>query len=484
MLTPDENASSINGGQYDNNWAYQVNYKDPCNFYNYLIGPNNGFSLQRNNWGGGALLSPSDMADQQTEYVRVDFNSFAGFVYFTTALDTNTAYFEWKVQLQNRLSWDAAAADSMIWRNGTTGKSVKPYFVSSTGCGGEIIARWRLRDIWPIFGNPVGSRYPLSNKGESYQFAGDWNGTYIRYAIKADCACGGTRTSTRHRLYSVQDASCECKRVSTDWQTYTVQTHCPGCDTIGMINLNMKVARTNFGRPDNNNDGKPDASGSLDFNKIFFDRSSFGDTVKAVLEGRILGDPTEVSFIPGFTGFRADVICPSADWDALFARVTIRKAGGGGTFVINNVPTTMVGNRARVDMTYTALQALAPTLPGSLLTDQDSVGVEISMRNRQWAGGATTVQYTFGSQYYAYCGQPNPYKAPIADIWDCDNWQDNHQVASHSFTNTYSDNGPVTINGCNAYSYRILGQFQIGGGWMSRPILLNIETGEDRMSPE
>ncbi len=459
---PNENAGQ-GGDQYDHNWNSQLDYTDPCDFYKYIVGPYNGYYLQRNHWGGGVLQTPSDMADNQVAYGVYDFNSSTGFVYLTGAIDSNTAYYEFALDYQAGTQWDASAVDSLVWLNVNTGKSVKPFYVADGGCGGRLVARFLMRDLVAnVFSSPG---YYNGEKGETYTWGGDWTGTSLKWSIKASCGCGGANTSAKFRLYTVQDASCACRRASTGMTSYTIKVHCPGCDTIAIVNQFMDVRRANYGIADNNNDGRPDDTGSLDFSKVAYDKSTMGDTLKATLVGYVLGDPTEPSFIPGFTGFRADIICPNTDFDALYAKVTIRKGpSGGSVYVMNNVPATMVGNRARVDITYTALQALNPALPGGLLTDEDSIAVETYILNRIFIGGTSTVQYTFGSDFYGYCGQPNPY-AGGQDNWACDNWSDNHQIAGFSFYNPYSDNGPVTINGCNAYSYWIYNQNQIGGSW-------------------
>jgi len=64
-----------------------------------------------------------------------------------------------------------------------------------------------------------------------------------------------------------------------------IRIHCASSCNSGMHFKAFTAERISFGQPDNNNDGEPDATGSLDFDKIKRNRIMFGDTVLATFSG-------------------------------------------------------------------------------------------------------------------------------------------------------------------------------------------------------
>lgn len=77
---------------------------------------------------------------------------------------------------------------------------------------------------------------------------------------------------------------------------------CNPCTTDG-FNVNFtSLNRINFGLPDNNNDGIPDASGNINTTKIRRDRLMHGDTMKLAVAGTIIN--TNASNVFTYVNFK------------------------------------------------------------------------------------------------------------------------------------------------------------------------------------
>lgn len=68
--------------------------------------------------------------------------------------------------------------------------------------------------------------------------------------------------------------------------TSAITVRCPSCEPCeGLTPISLKMERTNFEQPDNNNDFKPDATGSIDKNFVALNRAIAGDTITAIYKG-------------------------------------------------------------------------------------------------------------------------------------------------------------------------------------------------------
>ncbi|MBI4645048.1 MAG: SprB repeat-containing protein, partial [Bacteroidia bacterium] len=72
-------------------------------------------------------------------------------------------------------------------------------------------------------------------------------------------------------------------RIPLSCQQGVTFVHCPGCLRHGSDHLSFSMRRTNYGEPDNNNDGIADSVGQLDFNNVDTATVMVGDTLLGVL---------------------------------------------------------------------------------------------------------------------------------------------------------------------------------------------------------
>ena len=68
-----------------------------------------------------------------------------------------------------------------------------------------------------------------------------------------------------------------------------IRIHCQTNCNAGLHFNDFDAYRISYGEPDNNNDGKPDASGNIDLDKIKTKRIMYGDTLFTVFRGRVYG---------------------------------------------------------------------------------------------------------------------------------------------------------------------------------------------------
>jgi gliding motility-associated-like protein len=136
--------------------------------------------------------------------------------------------------------------------------------------------------------------FDLSSSTLQMKLGGDTSGR------KAKCDDVGYLKLT---VKYIPDKSCNCSAVmSTD--SFQVKLNCNNPSKIGLINLSFGVSRVSYGKPDNNDDGAPDASGSLDFSKIRTDRAMYGDTIELNFKGVVKTDAVNTIWHHGIAEIR------------------------------------------------------------------------------------------------------------------------------------------------------------------------------------
>jgi|GEM_PF-1905851 len=133
-------------------------------------------------------------------------------------------------------------------------------------------------------------------------------------------------------------------------------------DSTGVEVLGYSIERANFGLPDNNGDGLPDASGSLNFSQIRVDRGALGDTLTEVFEGivRIEDSLGGVGFPYAFVrsswskiaNNQYNTLMTTGGVQALGAEVRIVDVSAGQVYDCSNVVLTEAGNGLSLERLY------------------------------------------------------------------------------------------------------------------------------------
>ncbi|WP_336514476.1 gliding motility-associated C-terminal domain-containing protein [Pollutibacter soli] len=212
---------------------------------------------------------------------------------------------------------------------------------------------------------------------------GDLENSFLNVGqISLNCAVASSGTPLVLNAYLKNLSSCAQEELIFSRHD-PLNTNCPApiCGPNGGIRFSsFTLNRRNFGLPDNNNNGAPDPSGSVDMSKVRSDLAMQGDTIVAAFGGRIqMGASSPVG---GFThGYAIDSITSQDNFFTnLYARVELFSSGSNVPFYTSN--NLSVGNISsavrKVDFSIPALQASKPLPAGyTKFVDNDSVVISI-----------------------------------------------------------------------------------------------------------
>jgi gliding motility-associated-like protein len=108
--------------------------------------------------------------------------------------------------------------------------------------------------------------------------------------VIGDCSSSSSNTNASYGLHWYYTPNTTCSNPCTFYmycQSGTVRVHCDNSCSAGLKFGDFKAYRVSYGQPDNDNNGEPDATGSLDLDKIKRERVMYGDTLLTVFRGRI-----------------------------------------------------------------------------------------------------------------------------------------------------------------------------------------------------
>ena len=141
----------------------------------------------------------------------------------------------------------------------------------------------------------------------------------------------------------VNDSSCSLANRITSKKCLvkSIEVLCPGvgCTLGGVSPRSFSFFRSSYGLPDNNQDGKPDATGSIDLSKIDRDRYRPGDTLHSDYRGVVLNQTAPLS-ITNWNYILAEWGFGTGTWQAAKASVTIKR--GGINYIATGVPITSI----------------------------------------------------------------------------------------------------------------------------------------------
>ncbi|MCB0694420.1 MAG: DUF11 domain-containing protein [Lewinellaceae bacterium] len=406
-------------------WGYQGEYYDACR----LVKQSFSGLRSTDSWTestsyydiNGTSSSPPDVFHDEVFEYLFDFGSNSR-RYWSGNYGIN-GYLEMQVQLPPQFVYpDTNDLDLKIFGPGANGVW-EPSFVDYTN------------DLITI-------RYPFPQPFTT-------TGGFMTIPLRADCyipgpfpnSSGGQKAITTQFFVNFSDdpnvCSPQCVQPLACPQTINTQLHCPGCDIPGMVNRGMKMARTSFGAPDNNADGLPDGSGSLDFDIVREDRAIEGDTVTTTLTGYVNANGG-VGFMGPFDYGYARINIPRPDISFVpnTSRVRIYDASAGQYFTCTGLPAIdSVKNSGLSSYTFD-FSAPTMSLLGCAWVDNvpgegtpyhfdhlDSVWVEADLKicTKFYSGGP--IQERTASSLYYLKYVPYATNEPADSRFYCDNYQ-------------------------------------------------------------
>lgn len=169
--------------------------------------------------------------------------------------------------------------------------------------------------------------------------------------LRANCALPAGSNEAQFNIF-VRQAGCSGCNTQYVCNNTQVDVYCPtACPNGGLTVVDVSCRRTNYGLPDNNNDGLPDASGSLDFSKVKTNYVIYGDTLEMKYTGKILvsgGSPFKYGYL------NSDLSARSADYTPVNVVVDIYHSGSLTVHCTNLMP-VISGSKFKLDFSIDKL---------------------------------------------------------------------------------------------------------------------------------
>lgn len=343
---------------YTSSWQYSINYEDLCKnkrtipqtwakYYDYSVVNSNSFT-------------PTDMVNNQKGTFRQLFTSAS-----LLPLDNNAA-FQFDIILPAGLKHSKNVND-LFFLDATLKNTWKP----------DSIAK-KQDTIRAYF-----SKIPFNL----------FNAELIYY-LTADCSiagANGNKTINTTFRYSPNNA-CSPREWFAYCNSYGVKIHCTSNCNAGLKFLDFKVARTTFGKPDNNNDGIADTSGSLNFSNIRTERAMVGDSITAVFQGKILRSRSSISW--RYLYAESNILYGSYLTVASTRLVVFR--GGTRRVLCNNIGVKKIVSWANANFIFDlSIDSITSCIPSGFdYRNNDSVSLQVVFKLSTNPG-----QNTFTSQF-------------------------------------------------------------------------------------
>ncbi len=230
-----------------------------------------------------------------------------------------------------------------------------------------------------------------------------------------------------------QWAAINCQKVNVN-----LLSCLPPVCTQGGINIdpaNCKIQRSNFGLPDNNNDGIPDASGSIDMTKVFLHRYAEGDTMSVNLKSIV-----QTGTVGNFNNAGMDMTVNSAVWLSNGnATITVYDVSAGTSFSCA-LPVTLASNKIAFNF--------KSCLPASFVFENnDSIRIQFSLRVKSGNGASGTSSPIIDINTWG----ANVAVPTAAQKYSCSNMTYQHML--WALTGGLQVSSQNTFGGCGGQSY-------------------------------
>lgn len=387
-----------------NGWAYQGSYENICKSY-YVVPLTQGRYFNRIDGYLSNNSSPASLVSGQTGTFNFMFSTYDN--WYTSA---NSNSWKFVYTLPACLSY---AGNFRILHV----KGVSVWNPSSVTTSGNTVTA--------IFkGNPPWSLAQA-------QVIADF---------KANCSgCTGGKDTVLLTASYISNASCTCE-IGVSCAGTSIDIICPvTCEGMNVSSFDVK--RTNYGLPDNNDDGLADASGTLNFSKIRKDRTMFGDTVTAAIAGVIktsTANPTWNYCYASNTMTNGDHL------NFLDAELKIYRGSSVYTCKINNPAITTTGTTRSFsyDLSASVLIANGCVSAGFVYSNNDSV--VFNPRYKITVNTQLEILQCFVTESFYVS---NVSKPANGDKYSCNDFQGNFSIIGYYFDSWGPDG--YTVNTCN-----------------------------------
>ncbi|MBN8701728.1 MAG: gliding motility-associated C-terminal domain-containing protein [Bacteroidetes bacterium] len=260
--------------------------------------------------------------------------------------------------------------------------------------------------------------------------------------LTANCtSCsGGVGNVNASLLYVPTTSACTCE-IPISNTNASVNIICP-VSCLGLNFKNFDVGRVNFGKPDNNDDGLPDALGNLNPNTIRKDRAMYGDTIKTTFYATIA---TNSVFASWKNLVVHSVISPGGNNLAPLGGTILIYRGGNLFATCNSIKLHATSGAAtfRYSLHADTLVKYGCVSPGFTYQNNDSVVFSASYRVKNNIGAQIVTCNVTNSFFVSTSNLINP---GAATRYTCNSFQGNFSILGYAFSNWGP--GSISLNGC------------------------------------
>ncbi|MEK0421554.1 MAG: hypothetical protein RLZZ161_1405, partial [Bacteroidota bacterium] len=404
--------TNCNTGFYELGFGYRVLYKNQCNN---ILSTGNQWTIGYN-YSGGAVTpyTPTDLQQNEIKPFRYTFSGMGNVPFHTSAS------IRIDLVLPNTLTHSLTKSD---------------FYIDNPN----------LTAIWSPDSLKMVKDTLRAFMGRSLPFG--LTNSELTVRLKGVCASGSNNNNLPLTLiyaYNPNTSAHPNLWIKPVCNTVNVKVHCSNiCNRGGMLFRNFELYRSNFGAPDNDNNGLADGSGTIDKLKIRSERIMFGDTLTTIFRGR----PRNASGITSWRYGYAESFVTNGDYitvvDAkLEVYKGITKVSGNCGAVKWRKVSSGVNATFYFDFTVDSIWAGGCLSSTFRYSQNDSVSLIVRYRvnkNR----GQTTQPMNFSNRFYL-ASAANP---TSSQSYQCDTFSGNCILYGYIFHNWGTDN--ISYASCN-----------------------------------
>jgi len=270
----------------------------------------------------------------------------------------------------------------------------------------------------------------------------------LKIKLKGDCSKSSTNSESAYGLDLWYNPNPSCNDACS-YLLYcfssTIRVHCDKACTSGFKFSEFDAQRITYGEPDNNNDGEPDASGSLDMDKIKLERVMMGDTLQTTFRGRVnrVGSTTQFRYLRAASVIDRGYYMKVAD-----VRLKIYRSGSllyNCNAIGHTYSTTGYVRTFTFDVGISALiSAKCPLYSGFLYGTKDSVELVVKYVYDINPGGVITEVNLTNEMYLSTVANPSS-----SQRFQCDTFGGKFVMVGSYYSNY--GKGTYSTNSCNQF---------------------------------
>jgi gliding motility-associated-like protein len=266
--------------------------------------------------------------------------------------------------------------------------------------------------------------------------------------INLEASCNSS-SSNSDKTYSMSvsfnpDTTCSSScNIPIYCDTDAIRVHCStGCNN-GISFTGFEAKRISFGQPDNNNDGLPDATGSLDYTRVKSHRVMYGDTIQTTFK-------TKVNNAGSLTNWEHGKAISSLNYGRYLSVVSAQLYVYRSNNLVVTCPnvqytSTAAGNSKTFEFNYGISSLLSSGCGiyfGYKYNSQDSLVLEVKYVVDKNIGNQNINLRIDNRVYVSTIANPANYQK-----YSCDSFSETMSLIGYYFTNYGRNN--LQLEGCN-----------------------------------